>query len=200
MLAVDIQHGSRPAWLRAVLPPPIDQDCLLPRTRSLVGAVDASPPAACRFLPFGKVLAGPLNAASACLCLLPIIYPADELVSAERSQTFPKLIDLLTCTQRCLQVFTCLMDGTLRESAHEPSLCSRDPGQNGGFLACSPDADYPRATGVERARSGSGAWSWLLSGLVSFEKPEPNRLIFPCRPTTHPLQSALLGLRTVQAT
>ena len=70
---------------------PIDQDCLLPTTGSLVSAVNATCPTAWPLLPLQKLVTSSLDAALTSRWLLRVIDPADELVSTERGQAFPKL-------------------------------------------------------------------------------------------------------------
>jgi hypothetical protein len=80
--------------LWAVLSSPIDQDCLLPTTWRLVSAVNAACPTAWPLLSVQEFVTGSRDAALACDWLLSVIDPADELVSAERRQAFPKRKDV----------------------------------------------------------------------------------------------------------
>jgi 4-hydroxy-tetrahydrodipicolinate synthase len=114
--------ASVASWLRALPSAPIDQDCLLPATRRLVRAVNATGPTAGPLLPLQKFVRGPRDAPLPCRWPFRVLDPADELVSAERRQALPELKDLRVRPQSCLQIFTCLMDGPMRESVrHEPS-------------------------------------------------------------------------------
>lgn len=82
------------AGLSALLSLLVDQDCLLPSAWRLIGAVDATRPAARSLLSLQQFLAGSVNAALARRWLLGVIDPANELIPAERSEVFPSGQDL----------------------------------------------------------------------------------------------------------
>jgi hypothetical protein len=102
--------------------------------------VNATRPTAWPLLTLEEFVAGPRDAALACYWLLRVIDPADELVSAERCQIFPKSKHPGIGSHRCLKVFTGLMDRTVRESVrHECSHAADMTGQNGGVKPYSVD-------------------------------------------------------------
>jgi hypothetical protein len=68
----------------------VDKDSLLPFARGLIGAVNASNPAAGALLSFEQFPTGSLNAALPRCCLLCVINPANKLVSTKRRQRLPK--------------------------------------------------------------------------------------------------------------
>jgi hypothetical protein len=78
--------------------------------------VNAACPAARAFLALQQFVTGPLDATLARLWLFCIIHPADELIPAERRQTFPQHKDFWIRSQRCLKVFTCFVDSAMWES------------------------------------------------------------------------------------
>jgi hypothetical protein len=73
----------------AVLSLLVDQDRLLPSAWRLIGAVNATCPAARSLLSLQQFVTGPLNATLARHCLFRIIDPANELIPAERREVFP---------------------------------------------------------------------------------------------------------------
>src|SRR3546814_17482762 len=83
----DLQIAAkRPRWrsgLWVVLCLLINQDCLLPSAWRLVGAVNATRPAARSFLSLKQFVTSPFNAALTRLCLFRVVDPTDELVSSE---------------------------------------------------------------------------------------------------------------------
>jgi hypothetical protein len=105
-----------------VLPLLIDQDCLLPRAWRLVGAVNATHPAAGSLLPLQQFLTGSLNAALTRSWLFRVLDPADEFIPPERRQAFPQRKDFAIGSNGCLKVITCFMDSAMGKSVcHETS-------------------------------------------------------------------------------
>ena len=119
-VAMHQQDGSG-----AVLPPLIDQDCLLPSAWRLVGAVNAACPTAGPFLPLQQLVTGSLNTTSARCWLFRVIDPANELISTERGEAFPKRKDFPIRSQCCLKILTCVVDSALGKSVHPrpPKQC-----------------------------------------------------------------------------
>ena len=66
----------------------------MPTTWSLNSAVNAANPTTWPLLSLKELVTGPRDAALARRWLLRVIDPANELVSAERREAFPKLKDL----------------------------------------------------------------------------------------------------------
>ena len=80
--------------------------------------MDAAGPAAGPLLTFLQFCAGALDAALAGLGLLRVFDPADEFVAAERRETLPKRKQSRVRTQRCLKIFSRLVDGAVRKGIH----------------------------------------------------------------------------------
>ena len=93
----------------------VDQHGLLPAARRLVGAVDATGPAARSLLPFQQLFAGSPDATVTCRLLFRVVDPADELVATKRRQTFPQGKDGRVRSHCRLKVFARLVDGALRK-------------------------------------------------------------------------------------
>src|SRR3546814_18450109 len=78
----DLQIAAkRPRWrsgLWVVLCLLINQDCLLPSAWRLVGAVNATRPAARSFLSLKQFVTGPFNAALTRLCLFRVVDPTED--------------------------------------------------------------------------------------------------------------------------
>jgi hypothetical protein len=110
------------AGLSAVLSPLINQNGLLPSAWRLVGAMNATHPAARSLLPLQQFVTGSLDASLTRRWLLRVIDPADELVSTKRRQAFPKRKDFGIRSHRCLKVVTCFVNSAVRKSVrHETS-------------------------------------------------------------------------------
>jgi len=118
-----LQYSS----LSGPLPLAIDQHRLLPPARRLVGAVDATHPAARPLLPLQQLLAGSRDATLPRRRLFRVVDPADELVPTERRQAFPQRKHVRIRPHCFLKVVTGFVDGTLGKSAcHEASnQCDR---------------------------------------------------------------------------
>jgi hypothetical protein len=107
--------------------PFFDQDCLLPSAWRLVGAVNAACPTAGPFLPLQQFVKGSLNTTSARCWLFRVIDPANELISTERGQAFPKRKDFPIRLQCCLKIFTCFVDNALGKSFHHETSQAMPP-------------------------------------------------------------------------
>lgn len=118
------------AGLSAVPSLLIDQDCLLPSAWRLVGAVNATRPAAGSLLPLQQFVTGSLDATLTRPWLFRVIHPADELISTERRQALPQYKDIRIRSHCCLKIFTCFVDSALRKSVcHETSKQCRPPAE-----------------------------------------------------------------------
>ena len=93
----------------------IDQDRLLPSAWRLVGAVNATHPAAGPLLPLHQFLTGSLDATLAGCRLFRIVDPADEFIPAKRRQAFPESKNLGIRANCRLQVLPCLVDSAMGE-------------------------------------------------------------------------------------
>lgn len=104
----------------------VEQDSLLPPAGCLIGSVNAARPAARALLAFQQFLGRSFYPSQTCLCLLGVVYPANELVSPERGQACPQFEDLRIQSDCGLKVGACFVDNALRKMIHHG--CSRiDP-------------------------------------------------------------------------
>jgi hypothetical protein len=112
----------RQAGLRAALSLSIDQHRLLPPARRLVGAVDATHPAAGPLLALQQFLTGPRDATLTRRRLFRVIDPTDEFVPTERRQALPQRKRFRIRSYCDFKVVTRFVDRTLGESVcHETS-------------------------------------------------------------------------------
>jgi hypothetical protein len=115
-----------PAGLCALLSLLIDQNRLLPSAWRLVGAVNATCPAAGPLLALQQLVTGSFNAALARCWLFRIVHPADELIPTERRQAFPQPKDFRIRLQCCLKVSTCFVDSAMgKRACHKTSMKCR---------------------------------------------------------------------------
>jgi len=106
--------------------------------------MNATHPAARPFLALQQFLACPLDATLPRRRLLRVLHPTDELVAAERRQALPQHQDFCIRSDRCLQIFSGLVNRAVRESlCHRTSelFCDRQARRLGlnGFAASRPN-------------------------------------------------------------
>jgi hypothetical protein len=133
----------------------------LPSAWRLVSAVNAACPTAGPLLPLQQFVTGSVNTTSARCWLFGVIDPANELISTERGQAFPKRKDFPIRSQCCLKIFTCFVDSALGKSVHHETSQAMPPDEfvssalNGNFRACPLDNGMSSigSTGVLLART-----------------------------------------------
>lgn len=95
---------------------PVDEDSLLPFARFLVSPMDASRPATRASPTLQKLLNRSPDAPCAGLLLLGIFNPANEFVSADQRQVFPKRGQIPGFGQGIVQIIRHIVDEPTRES------------------------------------------------------------------------------------
>jgi hypothetical protein len=107
----------------------VDQDSLLPFAGFLVSAMNATRPAARAFLALQKLLDSSPDAPCASLLLPGIFNPANELVSADRRQIFPKSGQFPGFSQGIVQIIRHVVDESTREAMFHRFNLSYLPGE-----------------------------------------------------------------------
>jgi hypothetical protein len=106
----------------------IDQNGLLPGARRLIGAMNATCPAAGPLLSLQQFACGSLHTTLARFWLFGVVDPADELITTEGRQAAPQSQDRGIRLDCGLKVVACCVDSALRKIVrHQTSELSGPP-------------------------------------------------------------------------